>query len=373
MREISIKGGISLINGELIHEPVNINSGLFVGSSTENARTIDATNCFVLPGIVDVHGDAFERAIQPRANVDFPLHLALKDVDCQLIANGITTAYHGLTVSWEPGLRSYEAALAFKTQLKALRSSFACDMHLNIRWETFAMDYVEQMIEWIQDDPKSIFSLNDHTTIYVDLPKGSSKISRMAGRSGLSEDDCLILIGEKWEQRHKVPAAIEAVCAGARAAGCAIFAHDELTPEMRAKHRALGVAVSEFPMTVETAKSAASKKEHVVLGAPNIVRGGSQNNAIDARESIEQEHCSVLASDYYYPAPLAAAFKLTDDGVLPLEKAWNLISKNAAAAANLSDRGQIRDGLRADVILVDKDTRSVRTVIVKGQLSYTFR
>ncbi len=370
---LGIQGGHALVDGEFTSKPVNIKSDVIVDEISNQTKIIDASDCYVLPGIVDVHGDAFERSIQPRPNVNFPVALALKDVDRQLIANGITTAYHGLTVSWEPGLRSYDAAQAFRRQLKTLRAGFACDMHLNIRWETFAIGFVPHMIEWLEDDPRSIFSLNDHTTSYLSLPKGSSKISRMAGRTGLSEAECQTLLGKTWEHRHEVPAAIATVCAGANSAGCAIFAHDELTPDMRAEHRSLGVRVSEFPMTVETAKCAASLNEHVVLGAPNVVRGGSQNNAIDAREAIEDGHCSVLASDYYYPAPLAAVFKLADEGVLPLEKAWYLISKNAAAAANLSDRGEIREGMRADIILVEKDTRNVRAVITKGQVKYTYK
>ncbi|WP_422021686.1 alpha-D-ribose 1-methylphosphonate 5-triphosphate diphosphatase [Roseibium sp.] len=372
MTSISILGGNALKNDEFTCEPVNIHSGIFVDSSKNFSETIDASGCYVLPGIIDVHGDAFERSIQPRPNVDFPLPIALADVDRQLIANGITTAYHGLTVSWEPGLRSYEAAANFRSDLKALRGTFASDMHLNIRWETFALNHVQDMIDWVQDDPKSVLSLNDHTTAYLDLPKTSSKISRMAGRSGLTEDQCKTLINQVWERRNEVPAAIETICAGARDAGCSVFAHDELTPETRTEHRRLGVSVSEFPMTIATAKSAAEEGEHVVLGAPNIVRGGSQNNAIDARESVACGHCTVLASDYYYPAPLAAAFKLVDDGVLPLEKAWNLISKNAAAAAKLADRGEIAEGMRADCILVDKKTRSIRMVIANGRVKYTF-
>ncbi len=372
MARISITGGETLIEGEFIDKPVNIDSDLITDTPNKNDQAINASGCYVLPGIIDVHGDAFERTIQPRPNVSFPLPLALADIDRHLIANGITTAYHGLTVSWEPGLRSYDAALAFRAQLKAMKSSFACDQHLNIRWETFALDHVEHMIDWLKDDPRSILSLNDHTTAYLNLPKNSSKIGRMAGRSGLTEDECKTLIAQVWERRQDVPAAIERICAGATDVGSAVFAHDELTPAMRAEHRHLGVVVSEFPMTVETARSAASAGEHTVLGAPNIVRGGSQNNAIGAREAVEQGNCTVLASDYYYPAPLAAAFKLADDGVLPLEKSWHLISKNAAEAANLTDRGEIREGLRADVILVDKTTRNLRAVIVKGQLRYTY-
>jgi len=91
----------------------------------------------------------------------------------------------------------------------------------------------------------------------------------------------------------------------------------------------------------------------VVFGAPNVVRGGSHTNAVNAAEMIGAGLCDVLASDYYYPAQLVAAFRLADDGVLPLHEAWKLISQNAAWAAGLDDRGAIVEGHRADLVLVD--------------------
>ena len=69
----------------------------------------DAGGYLVLPGIVDLHGDAFERQLMPRPGVHFAPVSALLETDRQLLANGSTTAYHGVTLSWEPGLRGIEA------------------------------------------------------------------------------------------------------------------------------------------------------------------------------------------------------------------------------------------------------------------------
>ena len=88
-----------LLGGELREGALGIADG-HITQPGPAARSIDARGLLVLPGIVDLHGDAFERQIQPRPGVGFPLPLALADTEAQLLANGITTAFHGITLSW---------------------------------------------------------------------------------------------------------------------------------------------------------------------------------------------------------------------------------------------------------------------------------
>jgi alpha-D-ribose 1-methylphosphonate 5-triphosphate diphosphatase len=127
---------------------------------------------------------------------------------------------------------------------------------------------------------------------------------------------------------------------------------------------------AEFPTTVETAQEAARAGDDIVLGAPNVVRGGSHIGWINARDMIAQGLCSILASDYYYPAPLIAAFRLAADSVVTIEKAWTLVSGIPAAAVGLADRGVIAAGRRADLILVDPVGEQPRVVatIVAGRV-----
>ena len=129
------------------------------------------------------------------------------------------------------------------------------------------------------------------------------------------------------------------------------------------RFRAQGVAIAEFPVNEETAREAAEAGDFIVFGAPNVVRGGSHTGWTKASDMIAKGLCSVLASDYYYPAPLLAAFRLAADGVLPLAEAWQLISSAPARAAGLADRGMLAAGQRADIILVD-DTVPLRPRIV---------
>ena len=142
-----------------------------------------------------------------------------------------------------------------------------------------------------------------------------------------------------------------------------MLSHDDDTPAMRKAFRAQGIAIAEFPVNEETAREAVAGGDFIVFGAPNVVRGGSHTGWTKASDMIAKGLCSILASDYYYPAQLLAAFRLVADGVLPLPAAWDLISSAPARAAGLTDRGVLDPGHRADIILVD-DQKPLRPRIV---------
>lgn len=367
-----IEGGNALVDGAFADTPVAISGGVFTDGPTASATRIDARGLIVLPGIVDIHGDAFEQALMPRPRVPIAPEIALAAVDRQLIANGITTAFHGLTVSWEPGLRCLENARAFVTALDTMRPHLATDTRLHLRWETFAFEAMANVTAWLATSPTPILAFNDHTTSLIDADYAPRHLAKRAARTGITADAYRALTETHWDRRAQVPGAIATMAAAARANGATILGHDETSPEMRAEYRALGAITCEFPMNLETARAARAAGEHIILGAPNVVRGGSHNNALDAASAVADGLCTVLASDYYYPAPLLAAFRLTELGITDLAVAWTLVSGNAAEAAGLSDRGAITPGRRADLILVDPSGPLPRVVaaFVEGSRVY---
>jgi len=362
-----LTGADILTNGALRRGDLAICDGRIAEAAPADAPRMDLSGLWLLPGIVDLHGDAVERIIMPRPGVAFPLDLSLAEADRQILANGITTAFHGLTIGWEPGLRSLSTARDFVTTLAGLRPSLACDTRINFRWEVFALDEMEELIGWFADFPGAILSLNDHTTVNLGLPPAARKIQRMADRTGLTPEGCVAALKDVAHRAPEVPAAVASMVTAARAAGLTCLAHDEMTPEDRAAHRALGITVSEFPMTRATAQAARSAGEAVVFGAPNVLRGGSQNNAVDAAPAMAEGLGTVLASDYWYPAPLHAAFLLAERQAMPFAAAWDCVSANAAEAAGLTDRGRLDGGYRADIIAVCPRSRRVRAVWVAGE------
>jgi alpha-D-ribose 1-methylphosphonate 5-triphosphate diphosphatase len=193
----------------------------------------------------------------------------------------------------------------------------------------------------------------------------------MVERSGLSNEAFDQLAAGVAARRDEVPGSIRRLAQAARAADVRMLSHDDESPEQRHAFRDLGIAISEFPINEATAREAADNGDFIVFGAPNVVRGGSHTGWTKASDMIAKGLCSVLASDYYYPAQLLAAFRLAADGVVPLADAWSLISAAPATAAGLDDRGVLAAGRRADIILVDGDVPlrpRIVAVIAAGRL-----
>ncbi len=373
--DLCVAGGRVLADNSAEEACVRISScdGRIAGIGGENgaARCIDATGLLVLPGIVDIHGDAFERQMMPRPGVHVATDIALIDSDRQAVANGITTVFHGVTWSWEPGLRGSENARAILAAIEALRGRLAADTRFHLRYETFNLEAEPEVIEWLAARRIDALAFNDHMPTGDSVMKRPDKIGPMAERSGLAREDFLALVARLDARREEVPDSIARVADAANTHRVALLSHDDASPEQRRWFRALGCRVSEFPMTVETAAEAAAAGDHIVLGAPNVMRGRSHLGWINASDMVARGLCSVLASDYYYPAPLVAAFRLAETGVAPIEKAWPLVSALPAQAVGLDDRGRIAPGQRADLILVDPtfpDRPRIVAVLVAGSL-----
>jgi alpha-D-ribose 1-methylphosphonate 5-triphosphate diphosphatase len=364
--DILIEGGRALLGGKIIETSLQVADGFIDAVDSNRSRGLiylDASDLLVLPGIVDLHGDAFERQMMPRPGVDFPVDVALIDSDRQAIGNGITTVYHATTWSWEPGLRSADNAKKLLEAIENLRPQLAADTRFHLRHETYNLDAEADIGQWLSDGRIDLLAFNDHTNSIVanlDKPK---KRALMVERSGLSTEAFDRLVAGVMSRGAEVPGSIARLAEAARAAKVRMLSHDDESPAMRAAFRAQGVGIAEFPINEETARAAAEGGDAIVFGAPNVVRGGSHTGWTKASDMIAKGLCSILASDYYYPAQLLAAFRLAADGVLPLSKAWNLISAAPAEAAGLSDRGVLSAGYRADIILVD-DQMPLRPRIV---------
>ncbi len=344
-----------------------------LGGSARCDVVIDASGLLVLPAIIDIHGDAFERQIQPRPGVGFDLDIALVETDRQLVANGIATAYHGVTWSWEPGLRDAANARAMLAALERLRPHLAADTHFHLRHETFNLDAEREIIEWLGAGRIDCLAFNDHMSGTIKDRNRPDKLAVMINRSGLSAPDFTALVERTYERRGEVPASIKRLAEAAREAGTPMLSHDDANAASRAWFREIGVAIAEFPLTAEVAGAACERGEATVFGAPNVIRGGSHTGCPSAADMVARGHCSILASDYYYPALLLAPFRLARLGIARLEEAWRLVSTNPAAALGYTDRGAIAAGKRADIVIVDETSGPVPAVVatvVNGRIRY---
>ena len=364
-------GRVLLAGGDIVSGDLCIGDGRIVDHV--DGEIIDARGCLVLPGIVDVHGDAFERQIMPRPGVSFPLDLALLDTDRQMAVNGITTAFHGLTWSWEPGLRGRAAAHGFMVALESLRPRLAVDTRVHLRWETYNLAAVAEVEEWLLAGRLGMLAFNNHFPEIRAKRQDAHEMSKYAGRGGVSVERIVALIDRVHEGEAAVPAAIERLARAARTGGVALLSHDDATPEVRRWYNALGCSIAEFPLSIATAEAARDLGNATVFGAPNVVRGKSHTGKVVAADMVAAGLCTILASDYYYPSLLLAPFLLAHRGAASLVAAWELVSANPARAAGLSDRGEIAPGKRADLILVDDHNPilpAVAATFVAGKLVF---
>lgn len=395
--EYRIEGARLILKDRVEEGTVCISNGHIVDDCAANAKVIDGRGLTLAPALVDVHGDAFERQVMPRPGVFFPTDAALLDTDRQLAANGIATAYHALTLSWEPGLRALDRGEAMIDGLARLAPRLTVENRVQLRWETFAFE-AEPIIQKALAGPLTpSIAFNDHTSmsmrsfdvsiqerpfelseafVAADLrdPRMVSRVEGKAKRSGLSVAAYLEMKEQVYARRPQVDGAIRRIAEAGRAKGAPMLSHDDTQVETRAYYRAVGARITEFPMRVEVAHEARAAGDAIVFGAPNVVRGGSHiGGSPSAADMVEAGLCDMLASDYFYPAMLAAVARLHHERRAPLPDLWRLVSGGPAAASGLSDRGEIAPGKRADLVALDwpeGQTPRVVLTLSGGRVAY---
>jgi alpha-D-ribose 1-methylphosphonate 5-triphosphate diphosphatase len=333
----------------LRHAPLSLAGGVIV-SAPQRVR-VDLTGCRVLPGIIDAHGDGFERHLAPRRGAMRDLAQGLAATEAELAANGITTAMLAQFWSWEGGMRGPDFALRLLAALDGYRG-LGTDLRVQLRVETHLLQDYPAIEAAVARHAIPYLVFNDHLP-HAALAAGKRppRLTGQALKSGRSPEDHLALMQQLQAQSAQVPAALAGLTARLAAAAVLLGSHDDRTPEDRATWRARGVTISEFPETLAAAAAARAQGDHIVLGAPNVVRGGSHAGNVAAADLVRAGLCDALASDYHYPAPRQAALMLADE--LGLARAWDLVSARPAALLGLPDRGRLRPGLRADLVVLD--------------------
>ena len=335
------------------------------------ARRVDLSGYLILPGIVDVHGDGFERHLAPRRGAMKQMDEGVLAAEAELAANGISTAVLAQFHSWEGGLRAPEYADQVFAAIAAVRGRVATDLQAQLRFETHMLDDYADLPSRIAGFKVPYIVFNDH--LPHDRLAAGKKPARLVGqalKAARNPEVHLAMMQEMHARRDEVPAALDTLCAELAGMGVRMGSHDDQTPEDRATWRGRGVTISEFPETLEAADAARAGGDHIILGAPNVVRGGSHNGNVSAIELITMGLCDALASDYHYPSPRRAALMLERSGLLDLQAAWALVSEGPARVLGLDDRGQIKAGQRADLVILEGDSHRVAATISGGVVSY---
>jgi alpha-D-ribose 1-methylphosphonate 5-triphosphate diphosphatase len=345
--------------GETVHGSVALRDGRIASvhaGATGVAGSIDLEGDFLIPGLVELHTDNFERHLMPRPMVRWPELPALLSHDAEIAAAGITTVYDALGVGdADPdAMRGQDLGPV----LEAIRHASCGGMlraehRLHIRVELPAPN-TRTLFEPFAGHPLvGLISLMDHTPGQRQWEDIEQARVYYCGKKGWSAEKFARSVADSCDlqERNAIPNRGYFV-AYARAHGIALASHDDTHAAHVAQARAEGALISEFPTRLEAARAARGAGMAIVMGAPNVVRGGSHSGNVAAAELARQGLLDSLSSDYVPASLLMAAFRLVSVAGFDVAQAVATVSTNPARAAGLADRGEIAAGLRADLVRV---------------------
>ncbi|MBL8516542.1 MAG: alpha-D-ribose 1-methylphosphonate 5-triphosphate diphosphatase [Betaproteobacteria bacterium] len=336
------------------------------------ASGIDLDGDYLLPGFIELHTDNFERHLMPRPKVRWPEMPALLAHDAECAAAGITTVYDALGVGdADPEAMRGQDMAPIIAALHAARAGglLRADHLLHIRCELPAPNALS-LFEPFQRDPLvRLISLMDHTPGQRQWTNIDVARVYYTGKKGWSEEKFQRSVEQSiaMQQAHALPHR-RWFCEYSQQHGIPLASHDDtLAEHVRAAH-AEGVRISEFPTTLDAAREAKALGMSTVMGAPNVIRGGSHSGNVAAVDLAKLGLLDTLSSDYVPASLMGAAFQLTRDAGFTLPRAVATVTRNPAQALALTDRGEVAPGKRADLVQVRvvNDQPVVRAVWREG-------
>lgn len=349
-------GTVALAEGRIAH-----------GAVTE----VDLSGYLVLPGIIDLHGDGFEHHIAPRPSARFALAAGLASYDREAAAHGVTTAYMAQGWSWEGGPRGPDKAEEFMAAVQAYRREAMTDLRVQIRAETHLVAEADRLIEAVRDFGVDYVIFNNHLAEARQMARlAPADFTAWARKIGRTAADLTRDVEAATALEKSVPRSLRKLAEAFDAMGLRYGSHDDPDAETRSYFAMIGAEIAEFPTTRGAAAGARAMNNPVLMGAPNVVRGGSQAGNVSASNLVQDGLCDVLVSDYHLPALPLAVWALVDRGILDLAQAWALISTRPAQVMGLHDRGEIALGRRADLVVVHAANRKIEATICAGRLTH---
>ncbi|WP_417328541.1 alpha-D-ribose 1-methylphosphonate 5-triphosphate diphosphatase [Halarcobacter sp.] len=352
-----------LINEEFVPADVVIKGEFIerIDKYGKNEVAVDLGDKKIAPGIVDLHSDAIEKEIEPRPNATFPVELAVAELDKKLSMAGVTTMFHAIGFEENPKKkRSIDLAISQIEKInKANDKHLGVDNYVHARFELSCDEAVEPIKEVISKGMVKLVSLMDHSPGQGQFKSLESFKTYYESYYDLNDDEIQKVIDKKINKNEDK---INELIAYTKEHNLTLLSHDDDCIEKLDGLLDLGVQISEFPLDLEVAKYAVSKGIATGMGAPNIVRGGSQSGNIAAIDLVKEGVCKYLCSDYHPTSMLQAVYRMKEDANLDIAKGFSMVTSTPARYANLEDRGEIKEGKRADIIVVD-DTHIPKVVL----------
>lgn len=344
------------------------------GEKYLDAQVVDANEAYIMPGFIDIHSDMIESFIQPRSTAIMDFSLGLKEAEKQIALCGITTMYHSVSMfrdgTWDQ--KEIRKAKHVKRLAKIVKD-INHNKHLihhryHLRYEIDNLECYNHIIEMLNKDMVHLISFMDHSPgqgQYKDL-----EIYRKHLRENITDSEFEgVLLNEIDKDKVSFEDLLRLVEI-AKSKGIAISSHDDDTIEKLEVNRDLGIGISEFPITMDVAKKAKEMGFMTMVGAPNVLLGGSHSGNLSAAEAILNGYADILCSDYYPQSLLHGIFIMHKKYEKRLNEMVNLVTINPAKATGIDkDYGSIEIGKVADVLIVDGkgDYPTINSVFVNGQ------
>lgn len=353
--ETVLKNAHIVLEDAIIFGTICIENGLIKHISTGNGRIgEDMEGDYIAPGLIELHTDNFEKHLMPRPKVLWPSACAAFEMhDAQIVTSGITTVYDSIRVGGEADEKSKQ--LNLDTILDAMdeakaHNTIRAEHFLHLRCELPDPDTAENFTKLAKRQKIDLVSLMDHSPFQRQWTNMKAFHRYYQTESWPAEYLARYLDDARQAQKKYVPFNYGHITDYCRLTGIKMASHDDTTVEHVVDAFQNGVGISEFPTTMEAAASARAKNMTVLMGAPNLVRGGSHSNNVNALSVAEAGYLTCLSSDYVPYSLLHGAWLLHSQAKWDIPKALRTVTAEPARAAGLDDRGCITIGKRSDLV-----------------------
>jgi alpha-D-ribose 1-methylphosphonate 5-triphosphate diphosphatase len=356
--DLIFNNAVIVLADEIVNGSVLVRDGKIddISAKPSSVSALDLAGDYLLPGCVELHTDHLETHFQPRPKVRWNMDAALQAHDGQVASSGITTVFDALRVGMDGDTElspSDMAAMAGTISRASAAGRLRAEHFIHLRCEVSVADVVEQFDLMNGNERVRLASLMDHAPGQRQFVSFDAYRIYYQGKKKMSDAEFDAFsarrVAESEANSDRNRRRIAERC---HAAGIAIASHDDATADHVAEGIDLGIALAEFPTTVEAAVLSREAGLQVLMGAPNVVRGGSHSGNVSALDLLDHGALDILSSDYIPFSLMQAAFQLAESGRTDLPQAVRLISDNPARAAGLDDRGRIEIGRRADLVRV---------------------
>lgn len=343
-----VEGSLEMQNGVI---------SAFADNRSQLPQALDAQSGWLLPGFIELHTDNLDKFFTPRPKVDWPAHSAMSSHDALMVASGITTVLDAVAVGDVrdgghrlDNLQKMIDAIVNSQNAGLNRAEHRLHLRCELPHET-TLPLFEKLMD---TSVLSLVSLMDHSPGQRQFATPQKYREYYQGKYHMNDEQMddfqqeQIALSRRWAQPNR-----EAIAAHCRERNISLASHDDATAAHVEESLALGSVIAEFPTTEEAARASHNSGLQVLMGAPNIVRGGSHSGNVAAHHLASLGLLDILSSDYYPASLLDAVFRIANDesNAFSLPQAVKLVTRNPANALGLKDRGEIAEGKRADLVL----------------------